>query len=312
MNQQKLTNKLDCIYHNSNMKNKKILILGSSGFLGSHLTKALYKRNEVIQFDTESPPSLHTNSKFIQGSILDKELVLTATKGVDIVYHFAAMTDLDIVNNNPAKAIEINIAGTSNILDACIKEKVERFIFSSSVYVYSQFGGVYKSTKQACELLIEDYDKMHGLNYTILQLGSVYGPGATQTNLISRLIFEALTQNEIQHYGTGEEIRHYLFVKDVVNVAIDLMDVKFNKRKIILMGNERKTISQLMDEIIFQTDLNSQKVFKENDYGLHYKTSPFHTKPNSAIEYKIESPTSIKKGLKASILSLQSELAKQD
>ena len=311
MNQQKLTNKLGCIYHNSNMKNKKILILGSSGFLGSHLTKALYKRNEVIQFDTESPPSLHTNSKFIQGSILDKELVLTATKGVDIVYHFAAMTDLDIVNNNPAKAIEINIAGTSNILDACIKEKVERFIFSSSVYVYSQFGGVYKSTKQACELLIEDYDKMHGLNYTILQLGSVYGPGATQTNLISRLIFEALTQNEIQHYGTGEEIRHYLFVKDVVNVAIDLMDVKFNKRKIILMGNERKTISQLMDEIIFQTDLNSQKVFKENDYGLHYKTSPFHTKPNDAIEYKIESPTSIKKGLKVSILSLQSELAKQ-
>ena len=311
MNQQKLTNKLGCIYHNFNMKNKKILILGSSGFLGSHLTKALYKRNEVIQFDTESPPSLHTNSKFIQGSILDKELVLTATKGVDIVYHFAAMTDLDIVNNNPAKAIEINIAGTSNILDACIKEKVERFIFSSSVYVYSQFGGVYKSTKQACELLIEDYDKMHGLNYTILQLGSVYGPGATQTNLISRLIFEALTQNEIQHYGTGEEIRHYLFVKDVVNVAIDLMDVKFNKRKIILMGNERKTISQLMDEIISQTDLNSQKVFKENDYGLHYKTSPFHTKPNDAIEYKIESPTSIKKGLKVSILSLQSELAKQ-
>ena len=152
MKQQKLTNKLDCIYHNSNMKNKKILILGSSGFLGSHLTKALYKRNEVIQFDTESPPSLHTNSKFIQGSILDKELVLTVTKGVDIVYHFAAMTDLDIVNNNPAKAIEVNIAGTSNILDACIKEKVERFIFSSSVYVYSQFGGVYKSTKQACEL----------------------------------------------------------------------------------------------------------------------------------------------------------------
>ena len=294
------------------VNNKKILIFGSSGFLGQHLVSLLKKDNTIVQFDINPPENSNCDSNFIQGSVLDKELVLTATKGVDIVYHFAAMTDLDIVNTNPAKAIEVNIAGTSNILDACIKEKVERFIFSSSVYVYSQFGGVYKSTKQACELLIEDYDKMHGLNYTILQLGSVYGPGATQTNLISRLIFEALTQNEIQHYGTGEEIRHYLFVKDVVNVAIDLMDVKFNKRKIILMGNERKTISQLMDEIIFQTDLNSQKVFKENDYGLHYKTSPFHTKPNDAIEYKIESPTSIKKGLKASILSLQSELAKQD
>ena len=224
------------------VKNKKILIFGSSGFLGQHLVSLLKKDNTIVQFDINPPENSNCDSNFIQGSILDKELVLTATKGVDIVYHFAAMTDLDIVNTNPAKAIEVNIAGTSNILDACIKEKVERFIFSSSVYVYSQFGGVYKSTKQACELLIEDYDKMHGLNYTILQLGSVYGPGATQANLISRLIFEALTQNEIQHYGTGEEIRHYLFIKDVVNVAINLMDVKFNKRKIILMGNERKTI----------------------------------------------------------------------
>ena len=50
-------------------------------------------------------------------------------KGVDIVYHFAAMTDLDIVNNNPAKAIEINIGGTSNILDACIEEKNKKINF---------------------------------------------------------------------------------------------------------------------------------------------------------------------------------------
>ena len=136
----------------SNMKNKKILILGSSGFLGSHLTKALYMRNEVIQFDTESPPSLHTNSKFIQGSILDKELVLTVTKGVDIVYHFAAMTDLDIVNNNPAKAIEVNIAGTSNILDACIKEKVERFIFSIlNPAIFNSFSKKSKSYRTTCK-----------------------------------------------------------------------------------------------------------------------------------------------------------------
>ena len=101
-------------------------------------------------------------------------------KDVDIVYHFAAMTDLDTVNRDPATAIEINIAGTSNILDSCIEEKIQRLIFSSSVYVYSKTGGIYKSTKQACELLIKDYDKMYDLNYTILQLGSVYGPNSTK------------------------------------------------------------------------------------------------------------------------------------
>ena len=127
------------------MENKKILILGSSGFLGSHLVKFLLKNNEVVQFDINPPPKKIADSEFIKGSILDKTLVTSAMKDVDIVYHFAAMTDIDIVNDNPAQAIEVNIAGTSNVLEACIQEKVERFIFSSSVYVYSEFGGIYKS-----------------------------------------------------------------------------------------------------------------------------------------------------------------------
>ena len=147
------------------IKNKKILVFGSSGFLGSHLVKSLYKKNEVIQFDSNSPRKEYEGTTFIHGSILDKTLVSNAMKGVEVVYHFAALTDLDTVNNNPAPAIEINIAGTSNVLDACIENSIKRLIFSSSVYVYSKTGGVYKSTKQACELLIKDYDKMHNLNY---------------------------------------------------------------------------------------------------------------------------------------------------
>jgi len=293
------------------MKNNKILIFGSSGFLGSHLVSALEKKNEVIQFDANSPDPINSKSKFIQGSILDKESILKAMNGVDIVYHFAAMTDLDIVNNNPAHAIEVNIAGTSNVLDACIQNKIERFIFSSSVYVYSEFGGVYKSTKQACELLIEDYDKMYGLNYTILQLGSVYGPGAKQTNLISRLISDAITKGEIQHNGTGEEERQYLYVADVVKAAIESIDGIYNKKKIILMGNQSVKISELMDEIIFQINGKIQKIFKNDEYNIHYKSSPFHTKPNGVINFNFESPTLIHAGLKESIKSIQKELANQ-
>ena len=290
------------------MKNKKILILGSSGFLGSHLVKYLLKNNEVVQFDVNPPPNNFSSSEFIQGSILDKTLVTSAMKNVDIVYHFAAMTDIDIVNENPAQAIEVNIAGTSNILEACIQEKVERFIFSSSVYVYSEFGGVYKSTKQACELLIEDYDKMHGLSYTILQLGSVYGPGAKQINLISRLINKALNSKEIHHYGTGEEVRQYIYVQDVVQAAATSIDNNYKDKKIILLGNERITISELMDKIIFHTDSNIQKVFHDDQYGTHYKLSPFHTNPDGAVSLKIERPVLINSGLKKTINAIKKEL----
>ena len=290
------------------MENKKILILGSSGFLGSHLVKFLLKNNEVVQFDMNPPPQKIADSEFIKGSILDKTLVTSAMKDVDIVYHFAAMTDIDIVNESPAQAIEVNIAGTSNVLEACVQERIERFIFSSSVYVYSEFGGVYKSTKQACELLIEDYNKMHDLGYTILQLGSVYGPGAKQINLISRLINEALSLKEIHHYGTGEEVRQYIYVKDVVQAAATSIDNNYKNKKIILLGNERIIISELMDKIIFYTDSNIQKVFHNDQYGIHYKLSPFHTNPDGAVSLKIEIPVLLNSGLKKTINAIIKEL----
>jgi len=290
------------------MENKKILILGSSGFLGSHLVKFLLKNNEVVQFDMNPPPQKIADSEFIKGSILDKTLVTSAMKDVDIVYHFAAMTDIDIVNESPAQAIEVNIAGTSNVLEACVQERIERFIFSSSVYVYSEFGGVYKSTKQACELLIEDYNKMHDLGYTILQLGSVYGPGAKQINLISRLINEALSLKEIHHYGTGEEVRQYIYVKDVVQAAATSIDNNYKNKKIIILGNERIIISELMDKIIFYTDSNIQKVFHNDQYGIHYKLSPFHTNPDGAVNLKIETPVLLNSGLKKTINAIKKEL----
>ncbi|MBT3676371.1 MAG: NAD(P)-dependent oxidoreductase [Candidatus Marinimicrobia bacterium] len=291
------------------LNNKKILILGASGFLGSHLVKSLVEKNKIIQFDIEPSSFNHPNAIFFQGSILDKGLVLKAMEGVDIVYHFAAMTDLDIVNNNPAHAIEVNIAGTTNVLDACIQENVERLIFSSSVYVYSEFGGVYKSTKEACELLIDDYDKMHSLNYTVLQLGSVYGPGAKQTNLISRLIYEALTIDQIQHFGTGAEERQYIFVKDVVNASIHVARSQYKNKKVILLGSESVRISQIMEMISSRFEKNINKIFKKEGYGIHYKTSPFQKDTDGAILYEIESPTSLKAGLKETIQSIREELS---
>ena len=286
------------------MKNKKILVFGSSGFLGKHLVKSLVKHNEVIEFDTITPKDKYKNTTFIKGSILDKTLVSEAMKGVDIVYHFAAMTDLDTVNKNPASAIEINIAGTSNILDSCIEEKIQRLIFSSSVYVYSKTGGIYKSTKQACELLIKDYDKMHGLNYTILQLGSVYGPNSTKKNLITKLITESIVNGEMEHYGTGNEVRQYIYIQDVVNAAIESLNNKYNKQKVILIGIESISISNLMDKIISLLGKDIKKIFSVNKYNIHYKTSPFDASFDSAILFDIESPTSLDKGLSRTISSI--------
>ena len=293
------------------IKNKKILIFGSSGFLGSHLVKALIKYNEVIQFDANPPNEDLKKYKYIQGSILDKSIVSKAMKNIDIVYHFAAMTDIDIVNKDPAQAIEINVAGTSNILDCCIENKIRRVIFSSSVYVYSKYGGVYKSTKQACELLIKDYNQMHGLNFTILQLGSVYGPNAKLTNLISRFIYEGLTKREINHFGTGNEIRQYIYVKDVIEVATSLINEVYKNKKIIIIGNESVTIDKLIDKIRILIDPEIKKYFKVNKYKIHYKTTPFDLDTKNALKFNLTSYTKLKFGLKETLDSINKEIKNQ-
>jgi len=287
------------------MINKKILVFGSSGFLGNHLVESLYKDNKIIQFDMNPPKKEYEGTTFIQGSILDKTLVFNAMKDVQIVYHFAALTDLDSVNNDPAPAIEINIAGTSNVLEACIEKNIERLIFSSSVYVYSKKGGIYKSTKQACELLINDYDKMYDLNYTIMQLGSVYGPNSNQTNLITRLIFEAINIGVMKHSGNGDEIRKYIFVNDVIKASIDLINKKYNKQKVILIGNESVSISELMDQITSLLGSDIKKIFYNKNYNIHYKSSPFDMNVDEAINYNFDSITTLRDGLKQTITSIQ-------
>tara|TARA_Y100000590_G_scaffold425398_1_gene533342 strand:- start:1650 stop:2516 length:867 start_codon:yes stop_codon:yes gene_type:complete len=287
------------------MKNRKILVFGSSGFLGNHLVKSLYKDNKVIQFDTKPPQRKYEGTSFIRGSILDKALVINAMEDIDVVYHFAALTDLDTVNNDPAPAIEINIAGTSNILDACVEKNIERLIFSSSVYVYSKSGGVYKSTKQACELLIKDYDKMYDLNYTILQLGSVYGPNSSKKNLITRFIIEALEKGEIKHFGTGDEIRKYIFVDDVIKAAIGSIKKKYNKQKLIVIGNEPVSIYELMNQIITLLGSDINKIFDNKNYNIHYKSSPFDTDLDGAINFKNNLATNLKEGLRQTISSIQ-------
>ena len=75
-----------------------------------------------------------------------------------------------------------------------------------------------------------------------------------------------MSLKEIHHYGTGEEVRQYIYVEDVVQAAATLIDNNYKNKKIILLGNERITISELMDKIIFHTDSNIQKVFHDDQY----------------------------------------------
>ena len=116
------------------------------------------------------------------GDVLDAEKLNASIEGSEVVYNFAAIADLNQALKQPLKTVNINILGNLNVMAACHTHGVKRFIYASTVYVYSREGGFYRCSKQASEAYIEEYQKIYGLDYTILRYGSLYGPRADETN----------------------------------------------------------------------------------------------------------------------------------
>ena len=95
----------------------------------------------------------------------------------------------------------MNIIGNLNIMEACHKHNVERFIFASTVYVNSKEGGFYRCSKIACEKYLEEFQRTFGLNYTILRYGSLYGPRADRNNGILKIITKAINEQKLVYEG---------------------------------------------------------------------------------------------------------------
>ena len=117
-------------------KEKKVLVTGSSGFLGSHIADALDDAGyKVTLFDINKSKYKRNTQNEITGDILNYKDVLKAMTGHDLVYHFAAQADIESSGSDPTRTIKANILGTQNILEASLKEKIDRILFASTIYV---------------------------------------------------------------------------------------------------------------------------------------------------------------------------------
>ena len=145
--------------------NNKVVVFGGSGFLGSHVADALSDEGyHVVIFDLKKSKYLRDNQEMFIGNILNRDQIREVIIDARYVYHFAAIADIKEAQEKPVEAVEVNILSTVYILDACREFGVERFLYGSTIYVYSEHGSFYRSTKQASELLIENYQKIYNLN----------------------------------------------------------------------------------------------------------------------------------------------------
>lgn len=258
----------------------RAIVFGGSGFIGSHVADELTNRNyEVVIFDLVASPYLRPSQEMIIGDIMDRKAVNQAVKDCDYVYNFAGIADLDDATTRPAMTIELNIMGTVNIIEACLASDCKRFIYGSTIYVYSQKGGFYRCSKQSAELYIEEYANSSGLQYTVLRYGSVYGPRADRSNAIYNYMLNAI-QNQRVLCTNPEEMREYIHVRDAAVLSVDILKEEYVNSHIILTGHYRIKVREMMDIIkeMFNNQISIEYTEGERS-NWHYSYTPYSFTP---------------------------------
>lgn len=259
------------------------MVTGSSGFLGNHVVDILEEKGfSLVLFDNvPSKYKSKTQEEFI-GNILKLGDIEKAIEGCNVVYHFAAQSDIRLSSDMPTQTITSNIIGTQNLLEAARKHKVNRFMFASTIYVYSEMGSFYRVSKQACEKMIEEYKREYGLDYTIVRYGSLYGPRANEFNFISNALKQALTKKKISRKGDGEEVREYIHVKDAARLSVHAMNDDFRNNNLIITGHEQISVKNLLNMIkeIFGGEIEIEFVGEKDPD--HYKITPYNYNPQVA------------------------------
>ena len=256
--------------------NKKVVVFGGNGFIGSYVIEELLKRGyRVTSADIKESKYVDTKI-FVKCDILDKNNVDEIIKGHEIVYNFAGFANLDDAIANPVKAMELNVLGNMNILEGCRKYNIERFIYASSAYAMSDKGSFYGISKLTSEKIVEEYYKKFGLEFTIIRYGSVYGDRDFYNNYIYNLLKEAYTNKKIIHSGDGEETREYIHVIDVAKLAVDVIEnKKFVNEHLILTGVEKLKRKELFEMIKEMLGGDLVIELKKDGYHNHYKYTPY-------------------------------------
>lgn len=279
-----------------NIKNKRILLTGGAGFIGSTLAQKLVDENEILIYDNFARDSISNkkirskNLKIVKDDILNLESLRKTCEDFkpQIAVHMAAIAGIDTVIINPVRTLDVNINGTLNLLKALEKYsgKLERVLdFSTSevlgAYAYkstekssTNFAPVgearwtYSISKVAGEHILHSYYKQHGYPVVTIRPFNIYGPGQVGEGAIQIFIKNVVNKKDIQIHGDGDQIRSWCYVDDMINGVELCLTNKKAIGEVINIGNPKGTItiSSLAEKIVYITKSKSKIVYIPKNY----------------------------------------------
>ena len=245
-----------------------ILITGGTGFIGSFVARALSEMGEIpIILDIGEPEAslkgFTDRFHFIKGGIDDVDFLVRIMEvhGINYVVHLAAFLQFGC-ERDPWKAIEVNVRGTLNILEASRRVGVKKIVFASSGTVYGpqQVGlidencpilpniSLYGATKFLCEVLLERYYRVYGIPFIALRYWGVFGPGEVRSpgmaEVFKKIESTILGKDVIIEDVGAEERRHFTFVKDTAQATVKALFSEKNIHKVFnVAGGEENYVT---------------------------------------------------------------------
>lgn len=260
------------------LENARVLVIGGAGFIGGFVVQELLKEpvQEVIIYDNFTRGKMENIEESLEdprckiypygGDIREIDVLDTAMEGIDYVFHLAAMWLLHC-KDYPRTAFDVNVGGTFNVLEACVKHGVKKLIYSSSASVYGDAVEVpmtedhpfnnknfYGATKISGEAMCTAFNDRYGLNVIGLRYMNVYGPGQDQHAVYSGVVPIMLNKIEAGESptinGDGSQAYDFIYVEDVAraNIAALKADVNFGYYNV--GTGVQTTIKELCDTIL--------------------------------------------------------------
>lgn len=240
-----------------------ILVTGGTGFIGSHIIDHLLeKKHSVTSLDTLEPKRDDIN--YINCDILDLNGLKAAFKDIDVVYHLAAVSNVNNVYQEPIKSVAINSTGTVKILEAARLCDVSRVIFASTEWVYSGLitdeiiredtplkptEHLYSATKIASEYFCISYWELYKVPYTILRYGIPYGPRARRGTVFPIFVENALSGKPLTIFGEGDQFRQFIYISDLAAANVAALNEKAKNQIYNVTGDLKLTVKMIAEKI---------------------------------------------------------------
>lgn len=264
----------------------KVLVTGSDGFIGSHLTEELVKKGYQVRafayynsFNTWGwldtlPAKIMQNVEVFQGDIRDPNGVAEAMQGIDAVFHLAALIAIPFSYHSPDTYVDTNIKGTLNVLQAARKWRTKRVLVTSTSEVYGtaqyvpidekhpfQGQSPYSATKIGADRLAESFYRSFQLPVTIVRPFNTYGPRQSARAVIPTIITQLLTGKTEIKLGSLTPTRDFNYVKDTVQGFISIYESEKTVGEEINIATQKEiSIGRLAEELIQQINPNARIV----------------------------------------------------